>query len=66
LAAYVPEKPISAPELVSVDSTQITLGLAQCGISNGDIVTHYVLYMQSGFSNQAEELGVYSIDSNEI
>ena len=45
LAATVPDRPISAPTLVSVDKDQITIKLGQPGVNNGDLITHYVLYV---------------------
>ena len=36
------------------------------GISNGDLVTDLVLYMQAGFDTQPAQLGVYSVDESLI
>lgn len=66
LAAYVPDKPSAAPLLVSVDATQITISLAACSASNGDLVTHFVLYMQTDFTGTPQIQGVYSTESNII
>lgn len=48
LAAWSPNKPSVKPQLVSVDATHITISLTSCGISNGALITDYVLYIQEG------------------
>lgn len=45
LAASIPGKPTNKPELVSVNATQITISLTSCGISNGALITDYVLFL---------------------
>lgn len=66
LAAWSPSKPTLKPQLISVDATQITVGLTSCGVSNGALITDYVLYMQEGVLGQFTEVGVYQQDQLEV
>lgn len=66
LAAYVPEKPDSKPQLFSVDATQITISLSPRSISNGDVITDFVLYVQEGQFGLPVLQDTYPISKNEI
>jgi hypothetical protein len=52
--------------VLSVSASEITLELAPVAISNGDLVTHFVLYMQTGFESQPQLLREYPISEREI
>ena len=66
LSAYVPDKPNSKPEFISVDADSITLSLSSLSQSNGDIATHYALYMQTDFTGTPTLLETYTVDNNNI
>ena len=48
IAAWSPNKPAVKPQLISVDATHITISLTSCGVSNGALITDYILYVQKG------------------
>lgn len=56
LAADVPSKPRTAPFLVSVDSTQITIGISPCGDPNGSPISEYVVYSQETVDGTPTEI----------
>jgi hypothetical protein len=64
LAASVPNKPVAAPYLISVDATQLTLGMKPCGSGNGTPITGYVMYRKHKITGIYSEVAVISSDSD--
>jgi hypothetical protein len=63
LSAAVPNKPLRAPHLISVDHTQMTVGFTPSGESNGSPIIGYSLYMKHKIDGTYLLMGFVPVES---
>lgn len=61
LAAGVPGKPLAAPHLIEVDSTNMKIGITPCSDSNGAAISNYRLEMKETSAGTYAEVKDFTV-----